>query len=450
MASSTRVYSMNTPQRRLIVFTRHPEPGLVKTRLIPALGRAAATALHRRLTLRTLRTANAAAQEMRAVLEIWYAGGTDETMHHWLGDSWQCVPQNGADLGERMSTAFARSFENGTTAVVLIGTDSPHLTPGILNSAFAALDSHNVVLGPARDGGYYLLGLTQPVPRLFKNIRWGTDQVLSQTLEILRRSNLEPVLLPELNDIDRPEDVTVWQEVLKTEEANLEHLSVILPTLNEAQNLRSVIERTRQSNPFEIIVADGGSLDATEQVARDAGANIVRSQAGRARQMNAGAALARGNVLLFLHADTFLPDSWTRAVNAALSRDGVAAGAFRFRLNGNFPGKRFIELATHCRSHFLQMPYGDQALFLRKATFEDMGGYSNLPILEDYEFVRRLRSMGRIVTVPDAAITSGRRWQRKGVFRTTLVNQLIIAAYHLGFDPRKLAALYRGRQVTTP
>ena len=159
---------------------------------------------------------------------------------------------------------------------------------------------------------------------------------------------------------------------------------------------------------------------------------------------------ATGDILLFLHADTLVPPNWSTVVRAALSRNRVAAGAFRFRLEGFFPGKRFVEIATNCRSSWLQLPYGDQALFLPRATFEELGGYSNLPILEDYELVRRLRSKGRIVTVAEEAIASARRWQQKGVLLTTMLNQIVIAGYHLGLAPGKLATLYGRPQNTRP
>jgi rSAM/selenodomain-associated transferase 2 len=159
--------------------------------------------------------------------------------------------------------------------------------------------------------------------------------------------------------------------------------------------------------------------------------------------MNAGAARAEGGALLFLHADTRLPPEWSRVVAETLRRPGVAAGAFRFRLAGDFVGKSLIEWGTGLRSRYLQKPYGDQALFLSRAMFEELGGFANLPIMEDYELVSRLRRRGRIVTAHEAILTSARRWQRLGVFRATFINQLVLAGYHLRVHPETLAKLYR-------
>jgi rSAM/selenodomain-associated transferase 2 len=181
---------------------------------------------------------------------------------------------------------------------------------------------------------------------------------------------------------------------------------------------------------------DGGSTDGTTQRAKETGATVLASKPGRARQMNAGAARAEGGSLLFLHADTLLPSGWPEVVPRTLCAPGVVAGAFRFSIAGNFRGKSFIEWTTGIRSRWLQRPYGDQGLFLTRALFEEMGGFADLPIMEDYEFAIRLRQRGRIVTVSEATLTSGRRWQKLGVLRTTVRNQWLLAAYHLGVPPR--------------
>jgi uncharacterized protein len=124
----------------------------------------------------------------------------------------------------------------------------------------------------------------------------------------------------------------------------------------------------------------------------------------------------------------------------------VALGAFSFQIAGNAPGQRILEWTVNWRSRRRRLPYGDQALFLRRATFEEEGGFAALPIMEDYEFVRRLRRRGRIITVAARAVTSGRRWRQLGFLRATLRNQVVIAGYHLGVRPDKLAEYYRGRQ----
>jgi rSAM/selenodomain-associated transferase 2 len=165
--------------------------------------------------------------------------------------------------------------------------------------------------------------------------------------------------------------------------------------------------------------------------------------------MNAGAALAGGSVLLFLHADTSLAAGWPAAVSETLARRDVVAGAFRFRIEGRFVGKRLVEWNTHVRSRWLGRPYGDQGLFLRRRIFEASGGFADLPLLEDHELVARLRRRGRIAVSEVPATTSGRRWKELGVVRTTLINQWILAAYAFGVAPDRLARLYRAAGART-
>ncbi len=220
-------------------------------------------------------------------------------------------------------------------------------------------------------------------------------------------------------------------------------ISVIIPALNEEGAIVSTLESVARGQPREIIVADGGSADKTRALASAFGARVISNQAGRARQMNAGAAKAGGNLLLFLHADTLPPRDWSRLAIETLRPREVAAGAFGFAIAGDLAGKRILEWATNRRSHWCQMPYGDQGLFLRREIFEEEGGFADLPIMEDYELVRRLRRRGRIVTVAGKAFTSGRRWQRLGIFKTTLLNRLMILGYRGGVRPERLAGLYR-------
>lgn len=434
---------MADQRRRLILFARFPVTGKVKTRLIPALGAEGAAALHRRLVLRTLRTAHALCQAENVELEIRFAGDDENEMRHWLGDGWLCRPQCEGDLGRRMARAFADSFREGSPATVIIGSDCPALTPEVLAAAFDSLKTNPVVFGPATDGGYYLVGLTRLVPEIFQGVAWGTETVLTQSLEILARLGSNPALLQPLDDLDRPEDVAAWKRLIEVDDTDLSRVSVIIPALNEAAHIAATLENARMCSPHEIIVVDGGSTDGTGEIARAAGATVIQSKPGRARQMNAGAARATGNVLLFLHADTVLPENWMRVVTDTLGEPGVVAGSFGFRVAESFAGRWLVEWTTNLRSRWFQNPYGDQTQFLRRALFEELGGFTDLPIMEDYELNQRLRRRGRVATSAATAITSGRRWKKLGVIRTTLINKMIITGFHLGVCPHKLARFYR-------
>lgn len=201
-------YIPYTPQQcGLILFTRYPEPGKVKTRLISALGAEGAANLQRQMTEDTLRKIEAMQNNFLVLLEIHFAGNKKELMQAWLGKNFAYYQQQEGDLGERMLSAFAGAFTKGMSRVVLIGTDCPDLDAVILAEAFQLLEQSEVVLGPAADGGYYLIGLKRLIPELFSNIYWGTGEVLLKTQQIAQRLNLQVSYLPLLHDIDVPEDL---------------------------------------------------------------------------------------------------------------------------------------------------------------------------------------------------------------------------------------------------
>ena len=159
-------------------------------------------------------------------------------------------------------------------------------------------------------------------------------------------------------------------------------ISVVIPALNEASAIEACIVSVRRTDrPVEIIVADGGSTDGTADLARKAGALVIEGRRGRADQQNAGARAASGEPLLFLHADTRLPEGWAQALRVALARPGVAGGAFRLGIDARGSGLRFIEAMANLRSVVLQMPFGDQAIFLRRSRFFELGGFPEMPIM---------------------------------------------------------------------
>ena len=168
---------------------------------------------------------------------------------------------------------------------------------------------------------------------------------------------------------------------------------MIIPTLNERANIENAVARALEAGVEEVIVVDGGSTDGTAEAAEAAGARVLRTAPGRGIQQNAGARAARGNVLLFLHADTSLPGDFPARVAQVLAKPDVSGGAFRFRVDGPGRGLRWIERMVEWRCRLWQTPYGDQALFTAAETFRSVGGFPDAPLLEDYELVRRLRAM---------------------------------------------------------
>ena len=220
-------------------------------------------------------------------------------------------------------------------------------------------------------------------------------------------------------------------------------ISIIIPTCNEAENLSELLPELLDIPDVEVLVVDGNSSDDTVNKATALGAKVLRVPPGRALQMNAGAQTARGEILLFLHGDTRLTPGFAGKIYETLNAPGVVAGAFTLKIDAKGNGLRIIEKLANFRSRFLQMPYGDQGIFLKAAMFSALGGFPALPIMEDFELARRLKRKGRIKILSQAATTSGRRWKKLGVLRTTVINQIIIIAYLLGANPQKLADWYR-------
>lgn len=202
---------MNNQQ--LIIFTRYPEPGTTKTRLIPVLGAKGAANLQFQMTETTITKAKKLSNMMSLLVEVRFAGGNLQLMKNWLGvePDLKYQEQGTGDLGERMRRAFESAFNHGMKSVIIIGTDCPGLTADIMLEAFAKLTESDVIIGPATDGGYYLIAIKKNIPELFQGIYWGTSEVLSKTVAIAQNLNLAIDYLPELSDIDRPEDLEKLQ-----------------------------------------------------------------------------------------------------------------------------------------------------------------------------------------------------------------------------------------------
>ncbi|QYX34195.1 TIGR04282 family arsenosugar biosynthesis glycosyltransferase [Sphaerospermopsis torques-reginae] len=204
---------LNIPKQHLIIFTRYPEPGKTKTRLIPALGEVGAADLQKQMTEHTILQVQELQKISAINVEVRFAGGNWELMQNWLGVGFVYQTQGEGDLGERMMRSLVDAFSNNAEQVIIIGTDCPGLNSHILASALEKLKVCDLVLGPALDGGYYLIGLRRVVPELFSQISWGTAKVFQETIEIAQKLNLLSGYLPSLADVDRPEDLPVWEQI---------------------------------------------------------------------------------------------------------------------------------------------------------------------------------------------------------------------------------------------
>ncbi len=417
----------------IIIFTRYPEPGNVKTRLIPSIGAQAAAKWHEKMTEYTLK------QALRTgyPVQIHYTGGDACKMQAWLGHEHSYVAQTEGDLGQRMHDAFAGAFASnvsGKKKVLLLGSDCPDNRRDNLQKAIALLENSHCVLGPSTDGGYYMLGLTHMQSALFEDIAWGSHIVLEQTLAKAKNY----ALLPALSDVDHAADIPA-------------KISVIIPTYNEEERIATAVESAAQGFNVEIIVADAASTDNTSVRTEQAGGRFhpcpVHEQ-GRARQMNGAAHIAHGEIIMFIHADCILPTDFDLHVRKAMQDPRTILGYFSFALEESFFGKSLLVWGTNVRAKTFQRPYGDQGFFLRKETFDELNGFAPVPILEDVFFIKAVKKLAKqrnqiLRCLPYPLLTSARRWIKHGFLKTTTFNQLILLAAKCGMDLQKLQRIYK-------
>jgi len=445
---------MTTAPGTICVFAKPPRPGRVKTRLAPALGEEGAARLARAFLADTWATV-AALDWARPVLASTEADrqslGLPPDAALWL--------QGEGDLGDRMERVLARALREAPWAVV-VGTDSPGLPSTLLAEGRDALERADAVLGPTPDGGYYLIGLRRCPPGLLAGLPWSQPSTLAATRARLESHGLTVALLPPFFDVDTPRDLprlAVWlgqrpdaapatREALRTVSPEVRpRLSVVIPVLDEAARIGTRLrELVVMPGIDEVIVVDGGSTDDTVAIAREfPGVQVLRAPRGRALQLNAGARAAHGEVLLFLHADVSLPPDAAAQVEQVLADPRHLAGAFRtWTVADDRPWllAPLLHLAD-VRSRSTRQPYGDQAIFVRREAFEALGGFPEIPIMEDYAFSRRLRALGRIGLTRARVHVSGRRFIARPIFYT-FVMWTWPALYRWGVPPETLARWY--------
>ena len=223
-------------------------------------------------------------------------------------------------------------------------------------------------------------------------------------------------------------------------------ISIIIPVRNEEVAIGPCLDSLADCSDLEILVVDGGSSDQTIHEIRKRGCKPLSSAPGRGKQQHTGAKVASGDFFLFLHCDTRLPHNFSTYVRKILEQEGVAAGAFQLAINAQGLGYRIIAYSANLRSRLLKLPYGDQALFMKKETYFAANGFPDQPILEELDLLSVLNNLGRIVIAPAYATTSARRWQQHGIVKTTIVNQLMLAGWAMGISSKRLARLYYKKQ----
>ncbi|MHB8381599.1 MAG: TIGR04283 family arsenosugar biosynthesis glycosyltransferase [Candidatus Binataceae bacterium] len=442
---------MKTPLL-ICVFVKPFRPGQTKTRLIPAVGADGAAGLAHAFfkdTWAALRTL-ADTPLVVAITE------NDPDFDAIEAEVWM---QGDGDLGDRMERALRRGLERADAAIV-VGSDSPGLPLRVIEQAREALRDGAAVLGPSADGGFYLIGMTRCPAGILAALPWSQSDTCARTLERLRSRGISVRMLERWFDVDVPADLEHLEDLIARGEIAVPatsaalgeirskpavRISVVIPVLNEEARIARRLEELRRIDGLgEVIVVDGGSIDRTVSIARSfAGVKVLKTSRGRARQMNAGAAAAIGNAILFLHADVSLPPEAGALIDRALAQPGAIAGAFKTWTISDTRASRLgilLHLAD-IRSRYTSLPYGDQAIFVNARVFRELGGYPDQPLMEDLEFSRLLKRRGKIVRVPANVSVSGRRFLERPIYHAALMNIFPIL-YRLGVPAASLARFY--------
>ena len=426
-------------QRLLILFAKTPVAGQVKTRIGAEVGLEQAAKIYETM-LETILAASSGDSRWQRLVAL-----TPESDAAWFaGRNLPFIRQQGQTIGERMGNALNEGFRQGAAQVVVIGSDIPELGSAEIAAAFSRLDTEPAVVGPSIDGGFYLFGATRQVGQqavrvLLAEIPWSTPQVLTSVHSLCRQQSLPLFQLPPKRDIDTYDD---WLDYQAASAATDIAVSIIVPTLNEELYLADCL-RSLEHPCCERIVVDGGSSDNTLQIARQAGVRTLRCPvANRGRQLNAGAAVARGKILLFFHADSRMPTGGIASMLSAMQDPRLIGGGFDLGFFPPEPFYRFLAFGANLFCRMTRMIFGDRGMFLRTDRFCQLGGFPETAIMEDAALSTSMRRAGKIAILPEVVETSARKYANETKLQAMYRTMWAYAAYRLGVSPETIKAGY--------
>lgn len=422
----------------LIYFIKAPIKGKVKTRLAKSIGDEEATAFYLHCVEKLL--------QLKAPPEcdifIAYDDVDEKISLPTCLENKNLFYQTKGDLGVRMHDAFAHVFALNYQSAILVGSDIPKIDETILKDSITLLSTSDALLSPTLDGGYYLIGFHAKTftCKAFENIIYSQDDVFNKTLEQLKPLHVKQGKM--LRDIDTIDDLKAYDKNF----CAFPRISVIIPVYHEDETLLKTIDTLRQNakeNDFEIIVVDTHertTIDAFPLLHVRMG---ISKKKGRAHQMNEGALMAKGDKILFLHADTLVPKHWDEHV-----KNGSEVGAFRLGIHSPKRIFRVIETLANWRTSCTHIPYGDQGQFFQTSFFRELGGYAPIPLMEDIDMMKRTKKKGKKITLLDERVlTSARRWEKEGFVYTTLRNRLFSLLYFMGVSPHYLVKRYKPHRI---
>lgn len=452
----------NSKNNALIIFTREPEPGKTKTRLMPYFSPEQCAGLHRCM----IKDISKEMKKSDAAIIVAYTCGSDSGKPAFLrkimGRKALFIKQRGADIGARMQNAISDALDLGYSKAVLIGTDIPEISSETINLSLTVLDDKDVVLGPTEDGGYYLIGMKAVHPEAFKVERYGGATVLEDTVRSLKNAGLSTVTVRTYGDMDIPEDLNGFRKRMRNDAhlrksftgrflAGNARLSVIVPVYNEASVIRRMAEQLRPyRHDCEIIFVDGGSTDGTAEILTEIAESsgdllILKEKKGRAFQMNAGAGAATGDILFFLHCDSILPERFVQDIRRVMAV--YDWGCFRIKFRSSNIFMLTNRIVSNHRALCRKLPFGDQGIFIDRDLFFEKGCFPEIPLMEDYAFSSELRCR-KGIKGPGLArgilISSARRYGKGtvSILRTEMQMWKLRHMYRQGISPWILQNYY--------
>ncbi len=436
---------MKENKEAIIIFTRIPIPGKIKTRLMPCYTPLECAQLHSYF----LRDIVAECEKTEKDIYIFYApDGNVKILKKVLGFEQAYSKQQGDNIGSRMQQSMEEVFQNGYEKCILIGSDVPGLKAKHLEESFRMLDEKDTVLGPTEDGGYYLIGSRKSIPEAFEESHYSQGEVAKATKDKLEAAGYTVARAEKLLDIDTPKDLLDYG---RKKECNFTgkylrkkpKISVIIPIYNESAIIHNMQQELEKLEDCEILFVDGGSTDGTPSLI-DEKYCVISSEKGRANQMNAGAMASGGEILFFLHCDSKLPENPVIEIRNVMKK--VNWGCFGIDFQSYTLDLLVCKIVSNHRVKDRKIIFGDQGIFIKRKLFFEIGMYPKLPIMEDYQLSLTLKEKNEKIGMTKQRIsTSSRRFEGKFLNRIWVMWQMqrLRKMYRSGVSIEAISKRYR-------